>query len=93
MGLQRIQDALKKQMAERRLRFNITDELDLREVIEETSDYISEYYESAHSDAEKVKLYLDDCLEAYPEHIEPIREYIEPIYETESVGDLLLTTG
>lgn len=76
--LQRIQDELVKQMAQRGLRFNIESKAELREVLEETSEYINEDYYGRSPDV-MVSRYLDETMESYPEHIEPIREYIEPI--------------
>lgn len=77
MGLQNIQDQLVKQMAAKNLRFNIESESELREVIEESSEYIQENYDG--NDMAKVEQYLTETMENYPEHIEPIREYIEQI--------------
>ncbi len=77
MGLQRIQDELVRQMKDKRLRFNIESDGELREVIEESSEYIEENYPG--NDMQKVTAYLNETMENYPEHIEPIREYIERI--------------
>lgn len=77
MCLQTIQDELTKQMAERGLKFNIDCDDELREVVEESSEYIDEIYDGP--DAEKVMQYLDETMLNYPEHIEPIREYIQHI--------------
>jgi hypothetical protein len=74
-----IEHELIKQMAERRLRFNVESAAELEEVLEESGEYIADAYERIPGDAAKVQAYLDETMKNYPEHIEPIREYILPI--------------
>lgn len=77
MGLKRIAQELTIQMKARKLRFNIESDLELEEVIAESCEYIDDAYRGA--DVDKVDQYLTETMLNYPEHIEPIREYIEPI--------------
>lgn len=78
MGKRQIQRELVKQMKAQNLRFTVTDELELEEILDETAEYITWAYERTDGDAAKVTEYLRETKENYPEHIEPIREYIEP---------------
>lgn len=77
MGLRQLEQELKKQMKQRGLRFNVESKLELEEVIAESCEYLQEAYRG--SEAEMVDQYLTETMQNYPEHIEPIREYIEPI--------------
>lgn len=78
MGERRIAQELKIQMKEQGLKFTITDPLELEEVIAETAEYIFDSYARSGDDINKVRDYLKETMENYPEHIEPIREYIQP---------------
>jgi hypothetical protein len=71
-----IAEQLTRQMAEQKLRFDVLNADEEREVIEETTEYIIENY--AGTPAEMVEDYIKETLEQYPEHIERIREYIQP---------------
>ena len=93
MGTRRIAQELKIQMKERGLKFNVTDPLELEEVIAETSEYIFDSYARSGDDIDKVRDYLKETMENYPEHIEPIREYIQPSNDLKSQRNLLQFAG
>lgn len=84
MGVRRIAQELKIQMKERGLRFKVDSELELEEVLQESAEYVFDAYALSGDDVQKVSDYLKETMENYPEHIEPIREYIEP-YATASI--------
>ena len=77
MGLRRIAQEIAIQMKERKLRFNVDNDLELEEVIAETCEYVDDTYRGGPVD--KVEQYLTETMQNFPEHIEPIREYIQPI--------------
>lgn len=74
-----IQCELVRQMTDRMLKFNVHDRLELEEVLDESAEYIMDVYGFEQTAKACVSAYLDEFIDVFPEHIERLHDYIQPI--------------